>query len=156
MSQTRDVQIRAADLTDAARITEFNQALAQESEGRALQGDLLASGVLAVLHDERRGRYFVALRAGQLVGQLMLTREWSDWRNGWFWWIQSVYVAPEARGLGVYRALHEHVQALARKQPDVCGIRLYVEQNNPAQRVYEKLGMTRTHYHLYEIDFRPP
>ncbi|MFO0839568.1 MAG: GNAT family N-acetyltransferase [Phycisphaerae bacterium] len=148
------IAIRCADPTDVDVIAAFNQALAAESEGRALDPSTLRAGVLAILSDERRGVYYVARRGGAVVGQIMLTTEWSDWRNGQFWWIQSVYVRPDSRGAGVYRALHEHVERLARATAGVIGLRLYVDYENAgAQRVYERFGMTRTDYHLYEIDF---
>ena len=115
---------------------------------------MLGPGVRAVLGDAERGLYFVAESGGNLIGQMMVTREWSDWRNGWFWWIQSVYVKPEFRQHGVYRRLHEHVERTARATAGVCGLRLYVEhENERAQRVYERLGMARTTYRMFETDW---
>jgi ribosomal protein S18 acetylase RimI-like enzyme len=103
---------------------------------------VLAAGVRAVLDDPARGVYFVAERAGEVVGQTMITTEWSDWRNGWLWWIQSVYVCADARRQGVFRALYEHVQEMARNDPTVIGLRLYVEENNrAAQETYRRMGM---------------
>jgi GNAT superfamily N-acetyltransferase len=99
--------------------------------------------------------YYLAEAGGRVVGQLLITKEWSDWRDGWFWWIQSVFVAPEARRAGAYRVLHEHVVAEARRAGDVRGIRLYTEQaNTQAHRVYERMGMRRSAYVMYEVEWR--
>ena len=103
--------------------------------------------------DARRGFYLVAETAGQVVGQLLVTAEWSDWRNAYFWWVQSVYVSPDYRRRGVYRALDSHIRAEARRRGDTCGVRLYVERaNHVARQAYTNLGMTRSRYDLYEID----
>jgi ribosomal protein S18 acetylase RimI-like enzyme len=108
------------------------------------------------LADPARGRYFVAEAGGEAVGALLVTTEWSDWRDGWFWWIQSVYVARERRGRGVYSALHEHVRAAALASGEVIGLRLYVERENArAQRLYRRLGMAETYYRLYEELLEP-
>src|SRR5688572_9099906 len=127
MSEPIDVRVRAARPEDVAVIADFNQRLAEESEGRTLTPDTLRRGVAAVLGAPERGRYFVAEVDGRIAGQLLVTTEWSDWRNGWFWWIQSVYVEAQARRRGVYRRLHEEVERAARTSGDVCGLRLYVE-----------------------------
>lgn len=146
--------IRRANPTDAEIVARFNAAMAEETEGRPLPLERVLSGVRRALADEAMGAYFIAELDGRAVGQMLITREWSDWRDGWFWWIQSVYVAPEARRTGVYRALHEYVEKAARSTPDVCGLRLYVDsENTSAQRVYERLGMTRTDYQLFEVDW---
>src|SRR5438105_2310221 len=113
--------LRRATLADAPVIAEYNQRLAHETEGRSLDPPVIAAGVRAVLSDPERGRYFVAERDGAVVGQLMITTEWSDWRNGWIWWIQSVYVRMDARRQGVFRALYEHALAAARGEPQVVG-----------------------------------
>jgi len=135
-------------------IAAFNLAMARETEDKALDPERLAAGVRAVFEDPARGDYAVAELGGRVVGCLLLTREWSDWRDGTFWWIQSVYVAPEARGRGVFRALWEHVAAQARATPGVCGLRLYVERaNERARSVYEAVGMRRSHYEMFEVDF---
>lgn len=146
--------IRNAVPDDRSTLVAFNQALAQSTEGKVLDPERLARGIEKVLADPARGRYFVATWDGQPVGCLMVTREWSDWRDAWFWWIQSVFVADEARRRGVYRALHNHVVSMARGEGDVCGLRLYVERSNgPAQRTYESVGMGPGPYKLFEIDF---
>ncbi len=119
-----------------------------------LAEDAVRQGVAAALADESLGFYAVAEVDGQLAGQLMVTFEWSDWRNGLFWWIQSVYVRPEFRRRGVYRALHRHVADAARAAGGVCGLRLYVERENTvARQVYESLDMRRTRYRMYEVEF---
>ena len=145
------LSIRRAVPADAPIIVEFNRLLAEESEGMALQLDVLRSGVLAGLADPNKSLYFVAKLEGAVVGQLMITREWSDWRNGWFWWIQSVYVRSQFRRQGVFRALFEHVHQAAGRDPEVIGLRLYVEEENKdAQHIYERMGMEWTSYRVLE------
>ena len=145
------MNIRLAEKTDAPALVEFNQAMALETEGKTLDAQILQSGVESVFHDEKKGFYVVAEENGRIVGGLMITFEWSDWRDGWFWWIQSVYILPEFRGQGIYRLLYDFVKEAAREKQDVCGFRLYVEKENVrAQRVYEKLGMEATYYLMYE------
>jgi len=125
--------------------------MALETEGKHLDEETLTAGVEAVLSNDERGFYVVAESAGEVAGGLLVTREWSDWRNAWFWWIQSVYVVPQARGKGLYRELSAFVWAMALEAGDVCGIRLYVEkENRVAQTVYERLGMHETEYLMYE------
>jgi len=148
------MHVRLATPQDRATLVDFNARLALESEGKQLDRARLDEGVAALLADEGRGRYFMALEGGRCVGALAITREWSDWRCGWFWWIQSVYVVPEARGRKVYRALHDEVQRRALAEGDVCGLRLYVERGNQrARTVYEAVGMHSSHYELYEVEF---
>ncbi len=158
MEQGRDgdagLVIRAATPDDAGVLVEFNRAMARETEDKELDPVQLRAGVDAVFADASRGRYVLALSGGEPVGALLLTYEWSDWRNGVFWWIQSVYVTPGARGKGVFGALYRHVESEAREAADVCGLRLYVDlENERAQRVYEALGMAPSHYRFYEVDF---
>jgi ribosomal protein S18 acetylase RimI-like enzyme len=140
--------VRSATPADAAVIAEFNRRLALETENKVLDPAVLAAGVAAVLADPGRGLYFVAEADGNVVGQLMITFEWSDWRNGWVWWLQSVYVRAEARSRGVFRALFEHALAAARNQ-NVVSVRLYVEKDNhPAVATYLRLGFEEMHFHL--------
>ena len=147
-------KIRQATPHDAKVVTEFNALLAEETEHRTLERRLLLRGVRGVLKDRARGIYYLAEIDGEVVGQLMITYEWSDWRNANFWWIQSVYVMKEFRQHGIFRSLYDHVEKLARKRKGVCGLRLYVErENRRAQTTYEKLGMKRTVYEMFEKDF---
>lgn len=147
------MHIRRATVTDLETIVDFNARLAEESEGLQLDRDRLRSGVAAVLEDESLGFYFIAEQDGSPIGQLALTFEWSDWRNGMFWWLQSVYVVAERRRSGVLRALYDHVLELARDS-GVCGVRLYVEQGNrAAQDAYLRLGFSPAVFHMYETDF---
>ena len=148
------IDLREATASDAEVIAAFNAAMARETEGIALDRDRLAAGVRAVLDDRSKGFYLVAESQGEVVAQTLITYEWSDWRNGVFWWIQSVYVKPDFRGRGVFTRIYEHVAGHARESGNVCGLRLYVEhENERAQRTYERLGMRRTVYHMYEADF---
>jgi ribosomal protein S18 acetylase RimI-like enzyme len=150
---TGGIQVRLARPEDADIIARFNGRLAEETEHRTLDAGVLGAGVRAVLGDSTKGLYYVAEVGGEIVGQLMITYEWSDWRNGNFWWVQSVYVKQECRSRGVFAALFEHVRRLAREGKEVCGIRLYVEESNErAKRTYEKLGLKKTGYELFEID----
>ena len=145
------MQIRTATPEDVHALVEFNQAMALETEGKRLDTDVLRAGVSAVFADEKKGFYVVVEREGSVAAGLMVTTEWSDWRNGWFWWIQSVYVRPEHRGGGLYGRMYDFVKDRAAEVGNICGFRLYVEKENErAQRVYEKLGMERTHYLMYE------
>jgi GNAT superfamily N-acetyltransferase len=144
-------RVREATPADAAVVVEFNRLLAEESEGKQLDPAVLAAGVAAQLADPQKGRYFVAEEGGAILGQLGLTFEWSDWRNGWMWWIQSVYVRPDARRRGVFRALFEHVRQAALNDGQVVGLRLYVErENHGAQMTYERLGMQASGYFVLE------
>lgn len=148
------IRIRDAMPSDAAIVAEFNRRLAWETEGKRLDAEVLARGVRLALEKPEYCRYFLAETGGQIVGQTMLTYEWSDWRAGMFWWIQSVYVVAEQRGRGVFRALFEHVQHLAQATPEVCGLRLYVEhQNTAAKSTYSRLGMAASGHLLYELDW---
>lgn len=151
------IRVRDATRADIEALVNGCRALAEETEARALDEEVLRRGVAACFEDQGRGRYLVAHPAddsGHVQGQLMLTREWSDWRNGWFWWIQSVYVPASSRRRGVYTALHDHVVERARFEPDVCGVRLYVHQRNTdALATYLALRMQRTDYGILEIDF---
>jgi GNAT superfamily N-acetyltransferase len=143
--------IRIARHEDTAALIAFNQAMALETEGKRLDPDILSNGVSAVFADEKKGFYVVAENKGDIVGGLMVTFEWSDWRGAWFWWIQSVYILPAGRGKKIYSRLYDFVKERARADGNVCGFRLYVEtENSHAQRVYEKVGMQSSHYLMYE------
>jgi GNAT superfamily N-acetyltransferase len=143
--------VRRATAADAAYLVEYNRRMAQETEGKTLDPAVLAAGVAAVLADPARGAYYVAVDGPDVVGQLMITLEWSDWRNAWLWWIQSVYVRADARRHGVFRTLYEHVYEAARRDGQVIGLRLYVERDNrDAQATYQKLGMRDANYLVFE------
>ncbi len=147
-----EIRIRVADAGDVDALVDFNQAMAMETEAKELNRDVLIAGVNGLLSKKQFGFYLIAedLSAGR-IGSLMVTYEWSDWRDGLFWWIQSVYVKPDFRRRGVYRALYEFVKEMSKDEPDVCGFRLYVEKENlVAQQTYEQLGMKPTQYVMYE------
>ncbi|HEY0502518.1 MAG TPA: GNAT family N-acetyltransferase [Lysobacter sp.] len=154
------LHIREAHAADRDLIAEWNMAMAWETERKRLDPATLRAGVAAGIADPAKARYFIAMREAVVAGNetiavpagtLMLTREWSDWRNGDWWWIQSVYVQPEHRRHGVFAALYRHVEQLARKTPGVVGLRLYVERDNAnARQVYESLGMGDARYGVYE------
>jgi ribosomal protein S18 acetylase RimI-like enzyme len=149
-----DVTIRDASPGDAQVIADFNSRIASETEGMNLSMELVTTGVEALLADRSKGRYWVAEAGGRIIGQIMVTYEWSDWRNGMIWWIQSVYVHGDYRRSGVFSALYRHVESNARQDPEVCGIRLYVERGNErAQRTYESLGMGMTDYLVMQSMF---
>ena len=151
------MRVRDATQADLEFIARANSALAAESEGQALDHALLLPGIRAVLDDPTLGRYYLAEIAGRPVGQLMTTYEWSDWRNGVFLWIQSVYVLPANRGAGVFRALFRHLERLAQADPKICGIRLYVDRGNVrAEQVYARLGLHRSNYAVMETVYRGP
>ncbi len=162
MSKTGQPIVRPARLGDVETLVDFSAAMALETEGRTLDRGRLRRGIRAVLESPARGFYLVAERPGgssggvadEVVGQLLVTYEWSDWRNATFWWIQSVYVPEAWRRRGVYRLLHDAVLAQARSRKDVCGIRLYVErENRVAQTVYRHVGLTPSAYRVFEEDF---
>lgn len=145
------ISIRPARSGDLEVIVDFNARLAIETEAKQLDREILRIGVTQALADPDRLRYWVAERDGAVVGQAAVTREWSDWRNGWIWWFQSVYVHAEHRGQGVFRALFQAIETDARSANDVIGLRLYVEEHNQAaQEVYAALGMIRGGYQVYE------
>jgi GNAT superfamily N-acetyltransferase len=144
-----DVRYRGATRDDVAAIIDFQQAMARETEDVTLDREIVTRGVRAVFDDPSRGRYFVAESDGHVVASLLITYEWSDWRNGVVWWIQSVYVRPEFRKRGLYASLYAHVKQTAGES--VRGIRLYVDKRNKAaQEVYRRLGMDGEHYLVFE------
>jgi ribosomal protein S18 acetylase RimI-like enzyme len=146
-----EIQVRIAETKDIETIAEFNTAMAWETEGKQLNPSTIRRGIRAVLDDSDYGLYVVAQSDGEVVGCLLITYEWSDWRSSLFWWIQSLYVQPAFRRRGVFRQLHDFVRAQALRRPEVCGIRLYVEQSNRvAQDAYRRIGMKPTAYQIYE------
>ena len=147
------MQIRPATPDDVAWIAAANRALARETEDLVLDAEIVTHAVSEVLRDPTRGSYLLAESEEHLIGQLLITREWSDWRNGWYWWIQSVYVAPAMRRRGVYRELHAHVLAESRAA-GALALKLYVDHDNErARTTYRSLGMKLARYDIFEIDF---
>ncbi len=148
---TEQISLRVAEKDDLNLLVSFNQLMAKETEGKVLDQNILSKGVGNLIADKSKGFYLVAELDGQVVGSLMVTTEWSDWRNAVFWWIQSVYVLPQQRRKGVYAKLYAKVKSLAEQQKDVCGFRLYVEKENlVAQKTYQSLGMHESHYLMFE------
>ena len=145
------MQVRLATPQDAPVLIEFNAAMALETEQKELLPEVIGAGVRSLLGNPAAGFYVLAEKDDRVLGALMITKEWSDWRNGTFWWIQSVYVRPELRRQGVYKLLYRHVQELAADDPAVCGFRLYVDHENArAQATYRALGMKQTRYLVFE------
>jgi ribosomal protein S18 acetylase RimI-like enzyme len=146
-------EIRDATLADSEIIASYNSQMAVETEGRPLDANIIGPGVSNLLNDPNKGRYWVATVNDEVIGQIMVTYEWSDWRNGTLWWIQSVYVHPDHRRSGVFSALYQHVKSLAQDN-GARGLRLYVEHNNErAQKTYETLGMVNPNYQVMEEIF---
>jgi GNAT superfamily N-acetyltransferase len=157
MAEPETIAVRLAHLSDIDRITEFNVRLAQESESLTLDPRQVRLGVTAVFRHTDRGFYLIAEGPDGVVGQLQITYEWSDWRNAFFWWLQSVYVVPEGRRRGVLRAMTERVICLARMAGDVSGLRLYAHwENDTALEAYERLGLRPLGYRLLGMDLDVP
>jgi GNAT superfamily N-acetyltransferase len=151
MASPIDLHVRPAAPTDADTIVQFQLRMAMETEGLCLDGDVVALGVAAVFGDQGKGQYWVAQADGQVVGCMMTTPEWSDWRNGTVLWIQSLYVPPEFRRRGVFRAMYEHVRGVVLAGASLKGLRLYVDAGNAsAQATYQAMGMDAEHYRMYE------
>jgi GNAT superfamily N-acetyltransferase len=149
--------IRDAHSGDLEALVDFNLAMALETEAKQLHRDTVRAGVVGCIKVPARGFYLVAECDGQVIGSLLITREWSDWRNADFWWIQSVYVMPEFRKSGVFRALYAEARQRALDSGQVCGLRLYVEKHNlSAQAVYKRIGFSETHYRFFEEEFMDP
>ena len=145
------ITVRRATVADAPTLTQFNIAMALETEDYQLDPSTVLAGVTRLFQQQERGFYLIAEFKNTVIGALMITKEWSDWRDGLWWWIQSVYVIKAHRRHGAFRTLYDHVCELAQTEDDVCGIRLYVEKDNvSAQSVYREMGMSETHYRLYE------
>lgn len=152
------IKIRKAEAQDTSIIAGFNQAMALETENKQLNQETIRSGVSRMIMDNDLGFYLVALfndgSTDEIAGCLAITTEWSDWRNGLFWWVQSVYVPERFRRKGIFSRMYQHVRDLAEKEDDVCGIRLYVEkENESAIRTYLRLGMIETDYRILEEEF---
>jgi ribosomal protein S18 acetylase RimI-like enzyme len=150
-------EIRDAVAADAKTIAAYNSEMAIETEGHPLAAEIIEAGVAGLLSNTANGRYWVAEADGKLVGQIMVTYEWSDWRNGKLWWIQSVYIHPDYRRAGIFSALYHHVESLAKSVDGVRGLRLYVENDNKrAQKTYEALGMVDPNYKVMQAIFEDP
>jgi len=148
---TAQAQIRRAKQEDLSVLVEFQLNMALETENLKLDKEVLTKGMQAVLNDDTKGQYFIAEVEGVVAGSLMITYEWSDWRNGMIWWIQSVYVSPQFRGQKVYSALYNYIKETVKADPNLRGIRLYVDKTNlKAQQVYTTLGMNGEHYATFE------
>ena len=145
------ISIRPATQGDSADIINFQQQMAMETENVKLDENVLAKGLKRLFDEPFRGKYYVAEDSGEVIGCMMTTYEWSEWRCGNIVWIQSVYIKPSHRSRGVFRKMYEHVKSLITPESEYCGIRLYVDKTNKAaQKVYEKLGMNGEHYQVYE------
>ena len=145
------IKIRKAKLSDAEHIVALQLQMAQETEGLGLNKDVVSKGVHGVFQGPARGTYWVAEEKGRLLGVLLAIPEWSDWRNGTVLWIHSLYVIPRARRHSVFKKLYLNLKNQVMQSPELVGLRLYVDkQNRSAQKVYEKLGMNKDHYELYE------
>lgn len=148
------ILIRSATSDDVDTVVSFNVAMAEETEGKTLDVAVAQTGAAMGIADPSRALYFIAEVGGERVGQTMVTVEWSDWRNGFFWWIQSVYVDPEFRRRGVFRMLYKYIRAEAKRREDVCGLRLYAHHDNErAIETYRTLGMVKTEYVLLEEEW---
>jgi GNAT superfamily N-acetyltransferase len=146
------INIRTANICDIDNVVSFNVDMAFETEGIMLDQKKLALGVSAVLSDSNLGFYMIAEVESTVIGQLMITKEWSDWRNSMFWWIQSVFVKPEYRRIGVYTALHTKVLDMTKEETNVCGVRLYVDRENTvAKQTYSQVGMSHSNYDMFEV-----
>ena len=146
-----EINIRKALLKDAKIIAKFNSAMALETEGKCLKEKIISAGVENLFKHPEYGFYIVAETENRVVGCLLITYEWSDWRNGLIWWIQSVYIHPEFRRRGIYRQMYSYIKTMALSAKNICGIRLYVEkENTTAQSTYKNLGMIETVYNMYE------
>lgn len=145
------LNIRCGELNDVELLSQFQIKMALETENLRLDPLIVLNGVVAVMKDPSKGRYWVAEFEGKIIGCLLIVPEWSDWRNGAVLWIHSVYVTLEYRKQGVYKKLYEHLKKIVQDSSDLRGLRLYVDKTNfKAQKIYESLGMSGEHYHLYE------
>jgi len=155
MNSSENLNIRRAQRRDISSIVAFNAAMARETEDLSLDENILRKGVEQVMIDPGKGFYLVVEEDKKVIASLMITTEWSDWRNSWWWWIQSVYVEPAHRRRGIFLKMYDHVRRLAEKEGH-AGLRLYVENSNsPARRTYLRCGMEESHYLMYEEAFPP-
>ena len=151
VTKNPEIVVRQSTLDDSTILSQFNKSMAEETEGRQLDQTTVNAGVKQLFRDSRQGFYLMAEVGGSARGSLMITYEWSDWRNGLFWWIQSVYVVPAARRSGVFTALYQYVKKMAQDDNAACGLRLYMEKDNlPARAVYMAMGMDTTPYQVFE------
>jgi ribosomal protein S18 acetylase RimI-like enzyme len=152
--ETNRIQISRAIIENANILADFNVKMAKETENKELNFDKVLNATKEVFLSNDKGFYLKAIYNGKIVGSMLITYEWSDWRNGFFWWIQSVYVLNEYRNKGIFKSLYNYARNLAKEKKDVCGLRLYVDKDNEAaQNVYKKLGMYETNYLLFEEEF---
>jgi RimJ/RimL family protein N-acetyltransferase len=146
------ILIRKSEPADIAVIAEFQQQLALETENYHLDISIVKNGIKAMFDDRSLGMYFIAERNGEIVGCHSITYEWSDWRNGMVWWIQSVYVVKSQRKHGIFKAMFDNLKEFVQKDPGIVGLRLYVDKTNlRAQEVYQKMGMNGEHYSVFEM-----
>ena len=153
ISNYEDSIIRKAKIEDLETVVKFNYNLAKETEDKELDLEILTKGVRAILNDSTKGQYYVYVIDNIVVGQIMYTYEWSDWRNGMFLWVQSVYVDSEYRRKGIFKELYNHVKKICDDDDGTTGVRLYVEKENfNAKATYKSLGMQECNYHIYEYE----
>lgn len=145
------VHIRLSNKYDAPVIAEFQIKMAKETEGLQLDKNTVNNGVISVFRDPQKGKYYVAACKDEIIATMLITQEWSDWRNCWVYWMQSVYVLPEKRGLGIFKQMYEHILKQVNESNEVAGLRLYVDMKNlGARKVYTRLGMNGDHYQVFE------
>ena len=145
------INIRLSNEHDIEVIVEFQERMALETEGITLDRDVVVDGVASVIRDPQKGKYYIAIQDDIIVACLLITHEWSDWRNSWVYWIQSVYVLPNKRGAGIFKKMYDYIAEIVKNSSEVSGIRLYVDvRNTNAQNVYKKIGMNGEHYRMYE------
>ena len=145
------IEIRKAKLSDSEGIVEFQLRMAHETEALELDREVVLKGVRGVFDEPARGTYWIAVENGKILGVLLAIPEWSDWRNAMVLWIHSLYVVPDARGQGVFKRLYMNLKEQVERSPELAGIRLYVDKTNQsAQNIYQKLGMSKDHYEMYE------
>lgn len=151
---TNKTTIRLGQLKDCKTLSRFNITMAEETENKKLNPDTVYKGVENLINQPEKGFYVIVETSKKVIGSLMITAEWSDWRNGLFWWIQSVYILPEFRRTGIFTGLYQFVKDKAQKKNNVHGIRLYVDKDNKtARKTYNAMNMEKTDYRIYEEEF---